>query len=123
MGEMAKPYSRVLVLTDDETDSVIVGYIVYWVQVEGVSLHNVTVVTSWRGLGFAKQLMHTMINETVRDEIPRIILEVRASNEGAIQLYKHFGFTTTHQRPKFYKNGEMAYVMELKTSDLSSVIQ
>ena len=122
-AELTLPYSRFLVLTDDETDEFILGYIVYWIQAEGVSLLNVTVHPDWRGLGNAERLMRAMINETVRDEIPKIILEVRASNAGAIRLYESLGFKKTHERKNFYKDGETAFVMELKTSELSGMIQ
>jgi ribosomal-protein-alanine N-acetyltransferase len=122
MAEHQKPYSKMYVLTDDETDTFVVGYIIYWVQVEGVSLLNVNVNPKWRGLGFAQKLMHTMINETVRDEISRIVLEVREGNDSAIRLYEKLGFKKTHERKNFYKNGETAIVMEIKTSDLSNVV-
>jgi ribosomal-protein-alanine N-acetyltransferase len=120
--EFEKPYSRMMVLTDDETDTLVVGYIVYWVQVEGVSLLNVTVATKWRGLGFAQKLMRVMVNETVRDEIARIVLEVRKGNTEAIRLYDKLGFKKTHERKGFYKDGETAIVMEIKTSELSTSI-
>lgn len=121
--EMEKKFSRVLVLTDDETDTLVLGYIVYWVQVEGVSLHNIAVSPSWRGLGFGEKLMRIMINETVRDEIPKVIIEVRPSNSGALSLYEKLGFQKTHTRKKFYQDGEDAWVFELKTSELSGVVQ
>jgi len=121
--EMDTPYSRVLVLTDDETDSVVLGYLVYWLQAEGTSLLNVTVAPKWRGLGLSRILLNAMINETVREEIPRIILEVRASNEQAIRVYDHIGFKRTHERKGFYSNGETALVMELKTSDIPAILQ
>jgi ribosomal-protein-alanine N-acetyltransferase len=121
--EMKKPFARVLVLTDDETDTTVTGYIVYWIHAEAVSLLNVTVSPKWRGLGFAQKLMRVMINETVRDEISHIVLEVREGNEEAIALYKKLGFQKTHERKKFYQDDETAWVMELKTSDVSSVVQ
>jgi ribosomal-protein-alanine N-acetyltransferase len=121
--EMETPYSRVLVLTDDETDSVVLGYLVYWLQAEGTSLLNVTVAPKWRGLGLSRILLTAMINETVREEIPKIILEVRESNEKAIGVYEHLGFQHTHDRKQFYSNGETAKVMELKTSDITTPLQ
>ncbi|MBS1960175.1 MAG: ribosomal protein S18-alanine N-acetyltransferase [Bdellovibrionales bacterium] len=120
--EMQKAFSRMMVITDDDTDSVILGYIIFWVQAEGVSLHNIAVDPKWRGMGVAKKLMHIMINEAVRDEIPKISLEVRQSNKAAITLYKAMGFKKTHERPKFYNNGETAFVMELKSSDLTAIV-
>jgi ribosomal-protein-alanine N-acetyltransferase len=121
--ELKVAHSRFLVLSDDETDEFILGYIVYWVQVEGVSLLNITVHPDWRGLGNAERLLRAMINETVRDEIPKITLEVRISNAGAIKLYERIGFKITHERKKFYSNGETALVMELKTSEWSGMVQ
>ena len=121
--ELQTPYSRFLVLTDDETDSVVLGYIVYWLQAEGASLLNVAVAQKWRGLGLARLLLSSMINETVREEIPRIVLEVRESNQKAIAVYGHLGFEKTHERKNFYSDGETAWVMELKTSDITSPIQ
>ena len=122
-SELAKPFARVLVLTDDETDRLLAGYIIYWVHAEEVSLLNITVSPNWRGFGFAQKLMTVMVNEAVRDEIPKIVLEVRPSNKSAIRLYEKFGFELMHERKQFYQNGESAYVMQLKTSDLSGIIQ
>jgi len=121
--EFKKPFARTLVLTDDETDSIVVGYIVYWLQAEGVSLLNVCVNPKWRTLGFSKMLMHAMINEAVREEIPRIVLEVRESNTEAIALYQRIGFKTIHERKGFYHDGETALVMEIKTSEIQTMVQ
>ena len=41
--EWTLPYSRFLVLTDDETDSLVIGYLVYHLQAEAVSLLNLSV--------------------------------------------------------------------------------
>jgi ribosomal-protein-alanine N-acetyltransferase len=123
VGELGLPYSRFLVLTDDETDTVVLGYIVYHLQAEGVSLLNVTLAPKWRNLGLSRILMAAMVNETVREEIPRIILEVRESNSRAITVYQAMGFAKTHERKQFYSNGETAWVMELRTSDIQTPLQ
>jgi ribosomal-protein-alanine N-acetyltransferase len=123
LEELKKTYTRVLVLTDDETDSIVIGYIVYWLQAEGISLLNVAVDPKWRGFGFGKKLMQLMINEAVKEDISHIILEVRENNQNAIKLYTDLGFKITHSRKNFYSNGETALVMEIKTSDVSGTIQ
>jgi len=122
-AELERPYSRFYVLTDDETDEFVHGYIVYWLQAEGVSLLTVAIHPDDRGLGLGPKLLRTMVNEAVRDEIPKVMLEVRSSNLAAIKLYEKLGFKETHARPHFYQNGETAIVMELKTSELSGIIQ
>ncbi len=121
--ELSTPWSRFLVLTDDETDTRIFGYIVYWIQTEGVSLLNITVDPAWRGLGLSRRLMQLMIQETIREEIPRILLEVRESNRTAIRLYESCGFRKTHERKGFYSNGESAWVMESRTEGIETPIQ
>ena len=121
--ELKKAYTRAFVLTDDETDSIVIGYIVYWMQAEGVSLLNIAVDPKWRGFGFGMKLMHVMIKEAVKEDISRIILEVRESNKSAIELYSTIGFKVTHSRKNFYSNGETALVMEIKTSEASGTIQ
>ncbi len=123
IAEFERKYARVYVLTDDETDSLVLGYIVYWLQTEGASLLNVCVDPKWRGLGMGQKLMQLMIRDVVHEEIPRTILEVRESNKNAIAMYEKMGFKKTHERPKFYKNGETAFVMEIQTSDIQTLIQ
>ena len=68
------------------------------------------------------KLMQAMIKEAVKEDISRIVLEVRESNKNAIELYTTIGFKVTHEREKFYSNGETALVMEIKTSDASASI-
>jgi ribosomal-protein-alanine N-acetyltransferase len=122
LDEMQKSHARLLVMTDDDTDSIIVGYIVYWLQADGISLLNVAVDPNWRGFGFGMKLMQAMIKEAVHEDIPRIILEVREGNSKAIALYNTIGFKVTHTRKNFYSNGETALVMEIKTSEASRSI-
>jgi [ribosomal protein S18]-alanine N-acetyltransferase len=121
--EMNKPFARCYVLTDDATDSIVIGYIVYWLQAEGVSLLNVAIDPKWRGFGFGMKLMQAMIKDAVKEEISRVVLEVRESNKNAIALYESIGFKVTHVRENFYADGETAWVMEIKTSEASSLIQ
>ncbi len=118
-AELNKAYARLLVLTDDETDTLVLGYVVYWIQAEGASLLNLCVHPDWRGLGFGSKLLQGMIREIVRDEIPKISLEVRESNASARTLYARAGFKVTGTRKNFYSNGESAITMEVQTSDLS----
>ncbi len=121
--ELSTPWSRFIVLTDDETDTLVFGYVVYWIQTEGVSLLNITVGPEWRGLGLSRKLMQLMIQETIREEIPRILLEVRESNQTAIRLYESCGFKKTHERKGFYADGESAWVMESRTEGIETPIQ
>lgn len=109
--ELLKPFSNVLVLTDDETDSIVVGYIVFWTMFDECHILNVAVNSDWRGLGHAKNLVGHAINVAIRKNMKRLFLEVRKSNEGAIALYKSLGFYVDHIKETFYDDGEDALFM------------
>lgn len=112
-SEMAKPYARLLVMTDDETDSKVAAYIAYWVMFEECHILNVAVDPSFRRLGLAKMLVRTAAREALRKGIHKILLDVRKSNQPALALYQGLGFVITHVRKGFYSDGEDAYQMAL----------
>lgn len=111
--EFEKPYCSFLALTDDETDNIIAGYIVFWQIFDEVHILNVTVALDWRGLGFGKRLIRHAIDEGLRKDSKRVILEVRKSNDAAVTLYQKLGFYIDHIKKSFYSDGEDAYFMVL----------
>lgn len=113
VAEFEKPYSRFLVLTDDETDSKLVGYLVYWVLFEEASLQTIAVDLPSRGLGFAQAMLRHLVADAVRQGAKRVNLEVRKSNAPALHLYQKAGFTVSQVRKNFYSDGEDAYQMTL----------
>jgi ribosomal-protein-alanine N-acetyltransferase len=112
-SELEKPYSRFLVFTDDETDSQRLGYIVYWVLFEEVSLQTIAVHLESRGMGFAKAMLRAMVTDALKSGARKVNLEVRKSNESAIHLYQGLGFTVAQVRKGFYSNGEDDFQMTL----------
>lgn len=112
-AELEKPYAKLWVMTDDETDSIIAGYISLWMLDDSLQILNVAVDLKFRGLGFAQVLIRKAIDEALREEMKRIHLEVRKSNTAAIALYQKLGFDTVQVRKGFYSNGEDAYIMDL----------
>ena len=115
-GEMDKPYSQVWVLTDDETDSEIFGYVVFWEMGESFEILNIAVSLSARGLGYAQKMLQQVVRGALAKNAKRLILDVRKSNLPAIALYQKVGFTITQLRKGFYSNGEDAYSMNLELS-------
>lgn len=120
-AEIAKDFSHFHVLTDDETDSVIIGYIVYWLLHDECHILNVAIDPEWRGLGFAVRLVRTAINAAVKREFQRVFLEVRKSNVAAVALYQKLGFFIDHIKPHFYENGEDAYFMVLNLKQVNKI--
>ena len=113
LEELKKPFSHVIVFTDDETDSVIAGYIVFWIMFEECTIHNITVNLDYRGLQFGLKLIEIAKKEALRSNCKKLVLEVRKGNDAAIKLYQKSGFFIDHIKKGFYENGEDAYFMTL----------
>ena len=112
-GEVENPASHFLLATDDETDSVILGYIVFRILGDHTHLINIAVAMPFRGLGIARKMIQKMVDESLKMDVVRIVLEVRKSNEAALQLYQQCKFNITRLNKNFYSDGEDAYVLEL----------
>ncbi len=112
--ELTKPYSHFLVFTDDETDSIVAGYLVAWVMFDECQILNIATGLNYRGLGLAKQMIQKVVSIVAKKEIKKVVLDVRKSNAAAIQLYQQMNFNITHVRKEFYSNGEDAYQMTLR---------
>ena len=115
--EMNKPYSSFLVLSDDETDTEIAGYIVFWMMFDECQILNIVVSLPYRGLGYAKLMVRKAVTLASNKGIQKVLLDVRKSNTAAIQLYQSMGFTIVHVRKAFYSDGEDAYQMALNQSE------
>lgn len=103
------PVSNFLVL---EKDGLVVGFIDYWVTFDSATIDQIAVKKSERNQGFAKILLEKSINDLKElDEVSFFTLEVRASNEPAINLYKSFDFQKVTIKEKYYDDGEDAIYM------------
>jgi len=116
-AELTKPYSHFLVLTDDETDTKVAGYVVCWVLFDECQIMNIAVDLPYRGLGFAKKMVQKAVLLASQKGVSRVTLEVRKSNLPAIQLYQRLQFVITQIRKKFYSDGEDAYHMRLSLAE------
>ncbi len=112
-AELDKEYSHVLVVTDDETASKSIGYIVFWIMMGESQILTVAVDLPYRGLGYAKMMIGQAVKLALRENAKKITLEVRKSNLPAVQLYQRVGFAITQVRKRFYSNSEDAYQMQL----------
>jgi len=117
LREFSLTQSRFLVLTDDETDEKILGYVVYWSLEGEAQILNVAVPLEYRGLGFGFKLVGQVVRQAIQENFRRVFLEVRISNTAAMGLYQKLGFAITARRNGFYSDGEDAYVMDLLLND------
>ncbi len=95
----------------------IVGYVVGLIEfgVEGHVL-SIAVAKSFRGRGYGKKLMLELESRFKERGVHRIKLEVRKSNTVAISMYRKLGYRIVGVIPRYYPDGEDAYIMvkELK---------
>ena len=110
-GELAKPSSICLGAIDSERNE-LVGYLIISRYVDAWHVMNVAVADSYRRRGIATGLMERLFEDTARDGRRGYTLEVRVSNEAAIQLYEKLGFKARGIRRGYYTdNREDALIM------------
>ncbi|MBQ4529740.1 MAG: ribosomal protein S18-alanine N-acetyltransferase [Lachnospiraceae bacterium] len=86
-----------------EEKEIVTGYCgMYRVFNEG-EIVNVAVDSKYRRRGVAKELLEQLLKESEALNVDNFFLEVRESNEAAINLYKKLGFTEAGIRRDFYE--------------------
>ena len=94
------------------------GYYVAMVGVGEMHLLNITVAPLAQGRGHARVLLQTLIAQCRVQRASSLWLEVRAGNDRARAMYRHFGFTQVGLRKGYYPAAfgrrEDAIVMSLK---------
>ncbi len=99
-----------------ELEGVVIGYLVYMFIHDEMELMTIAVNVPFRGKGYAREMVKTMISVAKGQGVASIFLEVRPSNAPAQKLYRSFGFHEISVRKGYYKdNNEDAIVMQLKT--------
>jgi len=91
-----------------------VGFSGMYMVVSEAHITNIAVLSEKRNKGIACRLVSAMIKQAERAKCEGVTLEVRVSNEAAINLYQKFGFKIEGIRKAYYTdNGEDAYIMWL----------
>ena len=83
-----------------------IGLISYSLIYDRIELEYIWTSFEHRKKGIASKLMDKMLEEKAKN----ITLEVRTTNEGAINLYKKYNFKVVSTRKNYYGN-EDAYLM------------
>ena len=89
----------------------LVGYLFSMWIFDEMHVNKIAVVESERRRGIADALMERCFAFAREHEIETISLEVRKSNRGAQDFYRHLAFESSYLRPRYYPDGEAAVVM------------
>jgi [ribosomal protein S18]-alanine N-acetyltransferase len=88
----------------EDADRRVIGYAVLWCILEQGELANLALATSRRGQGLGAMLLRHVMRTAKDRGVERLFLEVRASNQRAIDLYAGFGFTDVGLRRGYYES-------------------
>jgi ribosomal-protein-alanine N-acetyltransferase len=78
------------------------AYCILYPAVDELHLLNITVAPKLRKLGLGARIMEAIEGVAAQQKMPRIILEVRATNEPAYALYKKLGYEQIGARKGYY---------------------
>lgn len=110
LDELKNRNSRPLVLLNTEAGA-IVGYIMSWVVANEIQIQNIVVAQSARGQRLGSLLLNVAIAAGLDEGCTQAILEVRESNQTAINLYHQYQFVMVGRRESYYRDGETALLM------------
>jgi ribosomal-protein-alanine N-acetyltransferase len=98
-----------------ETDDGVAGYVVADTVPNGGRplghVKDIAVHPDCRGRGIGRTLLAQALGVLREARTSRVKLEVRQSNAVALDLYREFGFEVRRTLPRYYDDGEDAYVM------------
>jgi ribosomal-protein-alanine N-acetyltransferase len=98
---------------DESGRLLIAGFVIFHVAGANCEVYNIAVDGRHARTGIGKQLMTTVVNESLKRYASKVLLEVRKSNANAIRFYEGFGFKVLGERKNYYSNPvEDAFVME-----------
>jgi ribosomal-protein-alanine N-acetyltransferase len=109
--EMTAPYSFPFVAEDS---GCILGYVCLMSLFEEAQILDIAVAPELRGRGVARLLMDHAISVAREKQAEVLALEVRSTNNAAINLYERLGFVRSGVRAGYYEGRDDAVLMELR---------
>lgn len=97
------PLRRTLVA---EKDGHTVGFVVAKALADEWEIENIAVCTACWRQGIGRRLLSELIHEAKQRGAQQILLEVRAQNTAARNLYVKCGFSVVGARPGYYRDPE-----------------
>jgi ribosomal-protein-alanine N-acetyltransferase len=96
----------------------ILGYGGFWLIAGEAHISTIAVDPDWRRHGLGELLLWDILNRALSLEAFEATLEVRVSNQAAINLYRKYDFEKVGRRRRYYQdNGEDAWIMTVANFD------
>ena len=81
---------------------------------------SIAIKPKYRKKGFATKLLTESMTAMIKQGVNELFLEVRASNDAAVNLYKSAGFEILKEIKHYYRDFEAAYLMVKKVTKSSN---
>jgi [ribosomal protein S18]-alanine N-acetyltransferase len=91
----------------------VIAYAVVSVAGEIAELQRIAVDPAHRRQGLASRLLADVGRRAAAEGVQRLLLEVREDNTDALAFYAARGFEEIARRPRYYRDGATAVVLEL----------
>lgn len=109
--EFALRWSHTTGLKDPATGELL-AVATWWTVGDELHLLNFASAKAHRRRGLGRRLLTHVLAQAALAGCTQAILEVRASNAGALRFYQRFGFAPIGERKRYYQdNGEDALVL------------
>jgi tRNA threonylcarbamoyl adenosine modification protein YeaZ len=95
---------RIALVTDGGQAGKVVGLVVASLIPPQAELETIVIDTYFQRCGLARKLFAELAGKLRLAGVTEVILEVRASNQAALGLYRRLGFQQTGLRPGYYVN-------------------
>ena len=121
----AKDFTNAALKMDFETDLTLLGIGCLWAILEEAHITTLAVEPSWQGRKLGLLLLANLLQAGDRRGLTRATLEVRASNQKALSLYRTFGFKSAGVRKRYYADGEDASILwcrGLQTAEMKTIV-
>ena len=90
----------------------LIGFGCFWSILDEAHITLLGIHPQYQRQGLGRLLLTSLLDHAREIEMARATLEVRASNQGAIDLYEQYGFQTVGRRKKYYQdNNEDGVIM------------
>ena len=87
------------------------GFVDWWITFDTGTICQIAVHPELQREGLGSMMMKEVLKEAQVKKVTSLTLEVRKSNEKAINFYKKFGFEVSHTKEGYYVDGEDALYM------------
>lgn len=112
---LKNPNSVMLVARSLQPGQRVLGFLAGWIVEDELHINNIAAHPAYRRVGIGRGLLEETVSVGRRRGAAFVLLEVRASNEAAQQLYRKMGFETIGRRRDYYRAPtEDALVMKLE---------